>query len=184
MHILGLDPGIANTGVAIFEFHDSLRVSGALLIETTPRLFSKSMYVSDDSFIRARLFSKELLGVIGRYLPDLICMEGFSPLRSASVSSKNAMIYGVVASLSDCKDIPVCLLSPKAVRDAIFGSDVSRKEITKDVIKEKVCQIFPDFVSFISVHKKAKHEHLCDAAAVVIAAQQTDYFKLLARREC
>lgn len=116
MIFLGIDPGLASLGVAVVEKSVSgLRVVALDVLRTAKSPAKRGVLQSEDTTERLRALHRGLDDVIDLYSPVAVCMESFSPPRSASVAAKCGMAVGLVVGLA-ADAMPIFQASPQAIR--------------------------------------------------------------------
>ena len=176
MRILGLDPGFANTGWALFDVSSDGALSfvdGGVI--TTKKASKKThVYASDDNMSRAASIFAELEAK----LPDvsLVAYEAMSFVRSASSMAKIGMMYGALAGLLQAHGLAGVSFTPQGLKDLTAG----RSSATKDEVESAVLSEFPGIATVRL--PKSKRDHMFDAAAAVLASRQSDQFRILTKR--
>jgi Holliday junction resolvasome RuvABC endonuclease subunit len=167
--ILGLDPGLANLGWAVFELLEhSDRVVEVGVFRTEKSHVKRHMLASDDNVRRARESASKLIDILNRYTVMAICAESMSFPRSASAAAKMAMCWGSVATLSEQKNLSVIQASPQEVKKIVCGSKAASKEDVEEAVKRR----YPDVESMLGNVSASYREHAYDAVAVVMASMQ------------
>lgn len=189
---MGLDPGFSSVGWSIFTLADGLPFVSGGIIHTQKSAAKTNTLATDDNFVRAREISKALLGLVAHHGVRIICAESMSFPRSSSVAAKVAMVWGVLANLTNLYDLPMLQATPQKIKKAVCGKiNASKEEIAVAVARQ-----YPAAASFInefvasrvienSGRKLVKHEsdleHFWDSCAAVVACQESEHFRLARR---
>jgi Holliday junction resolvasome RuvABC endonuclease subunit len=165
-HILGVDTGFRNFGIAKLQFNSKgqLELLGAEVIKTEKSAKKQETLASSDNLRRvaelteavAAWFDEELLAV---------CCEAMSLPRQASVSCKIGLAFGVLGALAQQHGVPIIQVSPQNLKLAVAGS----KSATKEEIIAAVGKQFP---TTPWPRATGLHEHMADAVGAVLACQQ------------
>jgi crossover junction endodeoxyribonuclease RuvC len=180
--LLGLDPGLANMGIAVVENDGGTLFVRALRVvrtDATPKKL-RTMYLADDNFRRAREIVRALDETIVAWPPLAVAAESFAWVRDASSAAKTAMTWGVIASLCERSGIPLASLGSQDVKKALCGARDASKE---DVQKATIARLdWGANVAVIQDFEKATprtvREHGWDAlATAIVALQQSEVIR-------
>ena len=119
MRVLGIDPGLARTGVAIVDGQvTDLQLVEATTIETVPQT---------DATTRLSSLFRQLQTFIARHNPDVAAVETllFSTNRSTAVTVAQAR--GVILCVLGVTDVECVEYSPNQVKEAVVGYGSARK---------------------------------------------------------
>jgi crossover junction endodeoxyribonuclease RuvC len=119
MRVLGIDPGLGRTGVAIVDGRvTDLQLIEATTIETVPQT---------DVTARLASLSRQLEAFIHRHRPDVAAVETllFSTNRSTALSVAQAR--GVILCALGFADVECAEYSPNQVKEAVVGYGSARK---------------------------------------------------------
>ena len=119
MRVLGIDPGLARTGVAIIDGRVSdLELIEAITVETVPQT---------DVTTRLASLYRQLETFIERHKPDVAAVETllFSTNRSTAMSVAQAR--GVILCVLGVTDVECIEYSPNQVKEAVVGYGSARK---------------------------------------------------------
>ncbi len=154
MRIIGIDPGLRNTGWGIIE------LKGNRLVHVDDgRISPPSMF----SIGERLLFLKNKLKVIvEKYDPNLSAIEQIFVGAGTGSSLKLGMARGVSILVLAQAGISIKELPPKLVKKTVTGYGSASKDQMKSMI-EKLLNIFP------------KNEDSSDALAIAISAQHIGY---------
>ena len=104
-------------GVAVVEKNGTdLRVVALHVLRTAKSSKKRGVLQSEDTTERLRSLHRALDDVITRHGPAAVCMESFSPPRSASVAAKCGMAVGLVVGLAADYGLPIFQASPQTIR--------------------------------------------------------------------
>jgi Holliday junction resolvasome RuvABC endonuclease subunit len=166
--LLGVDPGFASIGLAVYELGNPDHVVAMGLITTEKSPKKQEVLASNDNLVRAMEIHREIVRVLketedrgGKVVA--ICAEAMSFPRNASAASKVSLTWGVLASLSEARSIPIIQASPQAVKLKVCGS----KTATKEEVEEALVKQYPYLPDLVAL-PKTKREHVYDALAVVL----------------
>lgn len=171
---MGIDPGLANLGLARLELHpDGERVTGLEVVRTQPSPRKAEVLAASDSLRR--------LGELHRALetwitPDVVCIasESMSWPRNAGAAVKVAMTWGLVAALAARHGLPIVLVSPQDLKRRLTGSRTATKEAVQRALERRYGAIqWPEPPSI--------REHAADALGAVVACLDAPAV-LMARR--
>lgn len=149
MRILGIDPGLANTGYGVIE-HDGQRsimlTNGCIETESTTALPLRLQQIYD-----------ELVLVIDKYRPSVACLEKLF----FSVNVKSAMAVGEgrgVAILATAKaNLPMAEYTPQQIKQAVTGHGGANKGQIERMVKV-----------LLNLEQMPGTSHAADALAVAI----------------
>ena len=154
MRIIGIDPGLRNTGWGIIEFN-----SNRLVHVDDGRITPPSI----TSIGERLLFLKNKLKVIvEKYDPNLSAIEQIFVGPGTGSSLKLGMARGVSILVLAQAGIGIKELPPKLVKKTVTGYGSASKDQIKSMI-EKLLNIIP------------KNEDSSDALAIAISAQHIGY---------
>jgi Holliday junction resolvasome RuvABC endonuclease subunit len=190
INLLGLDPSLTNTGIAVVTVdtvkHSIEAVQHIALVETAPSKV-KSVRKSSDDLARARSIIETVRSVIAQY--DI--KVGTSEIPSGAQSANAAKAFGIVIGMLASLPIPLIEVTPTEVKLATAGTKTADKEeivlwalklpgdlrgMPSSRAKNEWEIENPNGTGYVS--KKA--EHPADALGTVAAALQTQQFRQLA----
>jgi Holliday junction resolvasome RuvABC endonuclease subunit len=172
MRIVGIDPGLASFGLAIFDTRSACAPVPFLGVHTTkPSARKRGVLSADDWTDRLRTLTQWA----ARTLPwdaRVLCAESMSFPRSASAAAKMASTWGVITALAYERDMAVLQVSPQALKKWACGKNNASKEDVQAAMKAR----FPagTFASFEEAHAAGLYEHGYDALAAACYAATTD----------
>jgi Holliday junction resolvasome RuvABC endonuclease subunit len=158
MSILGIDPGFAAMGLALYEEGCGFTYVNCI---TTKKDHDRN--AACDLFVRCAVLASEL----ALETPDTLCVEAMSYPRNASSATKLGASHGVLAAM--CSTLweveHVELLSPLAARKAVTGL---KKPGEIDAHAAVLLQ-HPELLRLTEGLRKADMPHILDAAVQVAA---------------
>lgn len=169
--ILGVDPGFANLGYSVCQIDRSgkLTLQALGVIRTTKSSKKTRTLASEDNIRRAREIAHDLMEIVGRWQPKVICAEAMSFPRNSGAAAKVAMAWGIVAAILAKEALPLVQPSPQAVKKAVCGKASASKEEVQRAMER--AHRLPRFLSGIP---KGLHEHPIDSLAVIHASLESD----------
>jgi crossover junction endodeoxyribonuclease RuvC len=151
MIILGLDPGLANTGY------------GAISCDTrSPKLHSiGSIKTSPGDKVPKRLFQihSDLTILVSKLKPDFVALENaFSLVKYPKAGIVLGGVIGVIYLTMFQHDLTVFEVSPREVKNCLVGSGSATKSQVKAAVQRSLS--LPEISSF----------HAADAVAIALTA--------------
>jgi crossover junction endodeoxyribonuclease RuvC len=151
MIILGLDPGLANTG------YGAISCDG-----TSPRMFGLgSLRTTPNEAVPKRLFQihSDLVTLVAKLKPDFIAVENaFSLVKYPKAGIVLGGVIGVIYLTMFQHDLPVFEVTPREIKNCLVGSGSATKDQIKAAVRH--CLSIQDISSF----------HAADALAVALTA--------------
>lgn len=176
IRILGIDPALQNTGMALAEYDletGDLQVTSLYLAQTRPGKDGKVVRKSSDDMARARSIIAEIKRVIAIHKPIFGVAEIPTGCQSSRGSFSNGVCCGVLAG------VPLTLIevSPTEVKLASAGT----KTASKAQMIEWAVAKWPDAGWHTKKQKGvvslvADNEHMADACAAIAAGILTPQF--------
>ena len=180
--VLGIDPGFASIGCAVFQLTTETEVPVLLeVVRTSKSSAKRNVRASDDNLDRAREIAAEFQRIIAAYDIRLICAETMSFPRNASAAAKMAICWGVIAALAHQHGIPVVQASPQEVKKALCGKKDASKEEVQEAVRSRYSALRSednDTPAALRGIPRSLWEHPFDAAAAVVACRDSDVFQL------
>jgi len=176
--ILGIDPALANTGIAVMRFNletSELELDALSLLETAPSKDGKKVRKSSDDLDRMLTLHAGVQGAISMFSPAFVVAEVPSGTQSARASFSNGGCCMMLAAVQYV--VPLIQVSPTEVKVASVG----HKHAAKEEMIEWAVGKYPA-AQWLTVKRKgqmelvAKNEHLADAVAAVHAGIKTQQF--------
>ncbi len=181
--VLGIDPSFRATGVVTAVIDDSGNPM-PICVDWIPTKRSpdrKRMYAADDDIMAAQTIVDRLSILITEANPSAIFVETPGGSQSSSGARANGIVLGILAALSHRYDvIPFVWVNAAEVKKGLLGTHSG----TKQEIEAAVVAVAPDVYTVMKeckVTQKKGREAVIDALATIIAAMETDIYKLLAR---
>jgi crossover junction endodeoxyribonuclease RuvC len=124
LKILGIDPGLSQTGIAILsEEKGETRLSW----KTLEHKISKE---------RLHKYFKSLSKLIGDEKPDQIVIENIFKGPNTQTLIKIAELRGVYLLLTQMEGLPVQGFTPREIKQSVTGSGASSKEQVRYMVKK------------------------------------------------
>lgn len=184
---LTCDPGFSAFGWGLVRFDKSSRqhaVLAAGCVRTKKSAKKHGVLATEDNFARLREIAQELREQCAPHAVRLITFEAFSmPMRAGkSAIVKMAYPYGALAMLASLWDIPVVSPTPQQVKKALTGKLSASKEQVEEAVRARMAthaewdgSAEPDLGDLAGSY----HNHVWDALAAYVAAQQSDVARAL-----
>jgi crossover junction endodeoxyribonuclease RuvC len=142
--ILGIDPGLANTGWAILKDENTLVECGCLVTK-----------ISDLSAVRLGQIYDEIESLIKKYKVKEMAIETLFFAKNAKSAIKVAESIGVIKICGQRNGIEVSGYTPLQVKMTLVGYGRAEKEQVEEMIRR-----------FLSLDKPINPSHASDAVAV------------------
>lgn len=126
--ILGIDPGLANTGWAVLKDENTLVECGCLMTK-----------VSDDSPKRLAEIYEELERLIKKYKITALAFESLFFAKNAKSALKVAEAIGVIKICGEKNKIEVAEFTPLQVKMALVGYGRAEKEQVEMMVRNILC---------------------------------------------
>ena len=152
MHfIMGVDPGIANTGVSIVRGNTGYKLIDTLHIKTEPEMpRGQRLNLIHDGLI-------DFLSRPGNNLVSSIAIERAFHNKNVSSSTSTQQVIGIIHRAAHISGIPVVEITPQAVKSACGLGGRATKD---DMLRTAQALFRRDF--------KKKDNHLVDAAFAAV----------------
>ena len=148
MRILGIDPGIRNTGWGVIDTDGSrLRHLGNGVIQPNP---------NDSDSDRLASIASGLLTVISTHSPDCAAIEEIFVAKSAASALKLGMARGVAMMVCGQNQLTVTEIAARLVKKTVTGTGTADKRQIQDMVHR-----------LLNVH--AANADAADALAIAIA---------------
>ena len=152
--ILGIDPGLANTGWAILDLRSQMSdVSEYKLVECG----CLKTKISDSSALRLDQIYCELEVLIKKYKVEAMAIETLFFAKNAKSAIKVAEAIGVIKICGQRNGIEVMGFTPLQVKMALVGYGRAEKEQVEIMIR-----------NFLNLDKAISPSHASDAVAVAL----------------
>ena len=147
MIILGIDPGLANTGWGIIESRNQKhRALSYDLIKTD---------TSSDLPIRINIIAEKIESLIDEYKVEAVSIEEIFFLKNVSSAISVAKVMGAIMNVCVKKNIKVKTFTPLEVKTVITGIGRAEKQQVSDLVK-----------LLLGINEKIKVDHISDALAI------------------
>jgi len=124
LKIMGIDPGLSQTGIAILsEEKENAELSWEILKHK----------ISEDRLYK---YFKSLSKLINRVKPDQIVIESIFRGPNTKTLIKLAELRGVYLLLSQMEGLPILEFTPREIKQSVTGSGASSKEQVRYMVKK------------------------------------------------
>lgn len=176
MRVLGVDPGLANMGLAVVSLEGSSESVVHVEVITTEKSSKKTdVRQSSDLVRRGRLISAGVASVVSAYCPVVIAVEAMSFPRNASSAAKTALSWGVLCFVSETYNIPMVQASPQEIKKVLCGTAKASKKEVQESLERRYSGAF---LSFLARYPKVRHEHGFDAVGAVVACLDSECIRM------
>ena len=149
MRVLGVDPGITNTGYGLV-----VEESGRLQAETFGSVKTPS---SADMSHRLDILYGEVKGLINELAPDVVVLEQLFFNTNLKTAFAVGQARGVILLACRHADVPWAEYTPLEVKQTVVGSGNARKEQVKYMVG-----------ALLGLGSPPDSLHACDALAIAI----------------
>ena len=171
--ILAIDAGFESMGWALVQ-PDGAKVIDAGIVRTKRSIKKKGVRVADDDAERCQILARGLsLLIRGNNVSGVICEMPSAGAQGARANRCMGMSTAIVASVVECTARPAEWVTPNAVKQ-VAGNLTA----TKEQIKAAVLRRWPEIAAMLP-DQKTLHEHICDAAAAFMAAENGQLIRVL-----
>lgn len=154
MVILGIDPGIADTGYGIIKTtNGQLKCLGYGSIKTKAKTYLPS---------RLEIINKELDKIIKKYTPDLISIEELFFCKNVKTALIVGQARGVMLLTAEQNKIPITEFTPLQVKQAVSAYGKASKLQVQKMVK-----------LLLNLKDIPKPDDAADALAIAICASNT-----------
>ena len=159
--VLGIDPGVSETGWAVLSGPDASkpRLAASGLIKTRP-----SMRLPE----RLRLIHSGLAAVIREHAPDAVAVEEMFFLTAAHTVRATLQARGVVLLAAAQAGKTVSEYNPRSVKLAVTGSGSAAKDQMQSVVQK-----------ILGLSERLRPDDVADAAAIALCHLRSQRFKSL-----
>ena len=149
MIVLGIDPGIANTGYGFIKADTStLTPLGYGCIRTTPK---------DESAQRLKIIYDELVQLAGKYQPEFFALEDLFFSKNVSSAFAVGEARGVIKLAAANTNRQVYSYPPVEIKQAVVGYGKASKGQVQEMVK-----------ILLGLKKIPRPDHAADALAIAI----------------
>ncbi len=152
--ILGIDPGLANTGWAILDSRFKIQESSEYKLIECGCLRTK---ITDTSADRLNQIYQELEGLIKKYKVEAMAIETLFFAKNAKSAIKVAEAIGVIKVCGQRNGIEVAEFTPLQVKSALVGYGRAEKEQVEIMVR-----------NFLNLKENISPSHASDAVAVAL----------------
>ncbi len=149
MIVLGIDPGLANTGYGVVERRggELLALDGGV-IETAGELSRER---------RLAIIHEHVERLLGEHEPDAVALEELYFGQNVQTAFAVGHARGVVMLAAGQRGLPCTGYTPQQVKGAVCGSGRASKEQVSRMVK-----------TLLSLEREPRPDHAADALAVAI----------------
>ena len=149
IRILGIDPGIAETGWGVIEAEGSkFRSIDYGFIKTTP---------SDTKGHRLMVIFSTIRQIIDQYKPEKASVEDIFFARNKLSAIPVAEAKGVILLAMESKEIDTFVFTPLQIKQTLTGNGRAEKNQVQEMVK-----------LLLGIKEKIKPDHAADALAAAI----------------
>jgi crossover junction endodeoxyribonuclease RuvC len=145
--VLGIDPGLANTGWAILKDENTLVKCGCLRTKIT-----------STSAKRLNMIYEELEGLIKKYKVTAVVFESLFFAKNAKSALKVAEAIGVIKICGERNKIEVTEFTPLQIKMALVGYGRAEKEQVEEMVRR-----------LLNLEENITPSHASDAVAAGLA---------------
>lgn len=165
MIIYGIDPGLANLGLARVQLYKDREKVLSAEVFSTKKDSRKQVRAADDNARRCVELASFLLEKINSDTKVIaFCCEAMSWPRNSSNVAKIAMAWGIITTLSSLFKIPILQVAPMDIKKSVTGiRDASKENVQVQIelqhpeVKKMWCDV------------RTKIEHQSDAVGAALA---------------
>lgn len=149
MRILGIDPGLANTGFGIIDSNGSdIKLAGYGVIETDS---------NQSHELRLLYLYEKLSSIIEEFAPDVAEMETLYFSRNTSSAMAVSEAKGVITLCLAQKKLPLYFYTPNQIKYAVTGTKTADKDTVQNCVR-----------LLLKLKEKPYPDHAADALAGAI----------------
>ena len=178
--VLGVDPGLANLGIAVLEIFGTKRqqLRSLKAVQTKPPSKKRRLLQADSDAERLRFLLSEINRAIDRFDPIAVVYEAPTGGRSARGIRSLAYMIGALVAVCDQRDIPLMSVSPTDVKMSATGMRSASKDLMVASMKDR----FPS--PLWNGIAKSKIDHPADALACITCVLKSDVILATMRARC
>jgi crossover junction endodeoxyribonuclease RuvC len=169
LKILGIDPGLANMGVALFllDPDQGYYLEDVVLITTKKDSKKRGLRQKADDVRRLQKVIAQFREIVLKWHPDVCSFEEAPTLRNSMAVRKVALSWGACYAVANERPGTMTLeYGPQDLKVVVTGS----KSASKAEIIETLSTRFPALAE--STIPQSKKEHVADAVAAALKAAQ------------
>lgn len=170
-NILALDVSLQHTGWAVVKpigCPEDLLGGGVIVTRAQPTDHNKGAGM----IRRVAEIVAEIQAIIASYEPVLLVAELPYGSQHAQSAVAQGICYGILGTLRQVIGLPLALVSPYAGKEAVTGS----KRGSKEQVQAAIMDVWPVVGSWEG------YDHICDALAALVAARETDLYRMARQR--
>lgn len=166
--VIGLDPGLASFGYCVARVAGSSVLVSELGVWRTKPNGTKSAVRSSSSVAERNAYLyRELVALFDREPAGLLCLEDFSPPRSAGPAAKVARVFGMLDAVAAYEGLGTLRATPQEIKLATTGKRSASKEAVEESVRA-VCT--PRALKGLEASvPRSQWNHAFDAGGSVIA---------------
>jgi crossover junction endodeoxyribonuclease RuvC len=161
--IIGIDPGLANTGWGVVHCHGSRIDPIAYGCITTTN--------THDLPTRLAIIHDNLLEIIDRYKPQALSAEGIYFGANAKSAIPTAQARGAALVACACKGLEYGEYTPKQIKQALVGTGAADKNQVQYMVK-----------AVLGFDQEPKPDHAADALAAAITHARLRTSRMLEKK--
>lgn len=183
--MLGIDPGLANTGWAVIDINDA----GEFLVDCGVERTSKGRIAlaktrCEDDMERLDVLVKGVVQAVQKHSVDIAAVEGRAGSRNARAAEAMSLSFASIMTSLYLVGVSRIVVSPqkvkKLVADHIKGNVSPKGPIMEEVRYRLGPSVFDEKLEGFP---KRSHEHIYDAAGVALASLNHPAIMFIRRRE-
>jgi len=154
--ILGIDPGLANTGWGVLEEHN-----GNIQYIDHGMITTRADQIRSD---RLFFILQSIRSIIEKYKPTHAAIENLYFGKNVSSAIPVAEARGVISAAIAEKGIPLAELTPNSIKTGVVGNSAADKKQVQEMVK-----------IILGLEEAPKSDHAADAlaAAICVANSKT-----------
>ena len=147
MKIMGLDPGVSKTGWVVIDAIDK-DIDSSIMSKSYDIKYSRKVSVIDkgmiktssDDFMHIRLnkIYQEMVSVLKKYSPDLICIEITIVNVNPKTSIKLAEARGAIIAACGILNVSVVQIPPSVIKKTISGHGQCDKTRLGEMMEKRI----------------------------------------------
>ena len=158
MRIIGIDPGLANTGWGVIDADGArLRMLDYGVIVTSSALPTAE---------RLRIIADAVQQRLEQFSPDTACVEQLFFAKNRTSAIAVAQSLGVILSETARRNIPVEELTPVQIKQSVTGDGRADKKAVQMMIRH-----------ILGMKKNPEPDHAADALAAAVAGSRFYTFR-------
>lgn len=165
--VISMDPGLASYGWAVIELgavNTADRVVAVGVIRTKKTAARHGLLVAHDDVRRCEHIIDELLELVKKHKPAVLCAELPSGAQSARAAAALGMAKAIVAAIKTITGLPLLACSPAELKQAVCGA----KTASKVDVQEGLMKLYSGITW---PRRKGDIEHAADALGAFVACQ-------------